>query len=258
MERLSYLLFAAALQAVLPARAAEVATITFAEQPLRALRDTSFFTLPRGARPQNGDILETRGSGAQIEGIGATIAAVGPATVIHLKLGGVPELRLLQGWLKVQAGKSPGPAIVSGPLRLTLASGSIILHSESGKTELFVEDGEPAVTETATGKPARQIKVAREQYAIVTAAAPLKALPRPPKDFIAGLPPGFADILVSVPFKGAEPPIRKEGPATFEEAAPWLSDAPALRQLLHNRFYPPPPPKKDAPKAPVNSNIVFP
>jgi hypothetical protein len=248
--RLSSLLLAIALWPAVPASAAETASISFAEQPVRLLRDTSFYVAGRGVRLQNGDIVESGTAGIQIEGGSACTIALGPASQVFLKTGakGI-ELVVLNGWMKIRSRAAPGgnPAIVSsGGIQFNAAGSSVIVHARPGITELFVEDGEPWMDEMHGSKVLRHTKLTREQYAVRSAKQPLKLLPRPPKEFVGGMPPAFLDALVTVAIKATAPAPKLERPASFADVAPWVADEPALRQALQHRFDPP----KPAPAAP--------
>jgi hypothetical protein len=85
--RLSSLLLAIALWPFVPASADETVSISFAEQPVRLLRDTSVYVAGRGARLQPGDIAEAGAAGIQIEGGSACTVALGPASQVFLKTG---------------------------------------------------------------------------------------------------------------------------------------------------------------------------
>ncbi|WP_295990026.1 FecR domain-containing protein [Rugamonas sp.] len=249
MYHLSYLLLTMALlHTVLPARAET--TLSDAAQPVRLLRGTNFYSAVRGARLQSGDLLETGDGGVQIDIAGIATLALGPATRVYFKLGaGAPEVQLLDGWLKVQAAGTNAdnaPRIASGALAFAVAGGSVTVRHAARKTELFVENGELLVSDAEAGKTARAVKVLREQYAVRNAAELLKLLPRAPRDFLGGMPPTFLDTLVSVNSKGVAVAPKLDAAATFSQVTPWLADAPALRQTLQRRFYPPPP-KKPAP-----------
>ena len=234
----------------MPARSAanaDTAAISYAEQPVRLLRDTGFYIAPRGTRLQHGDIIESGASSIRIDGASSSSIALGPASQLYFKAGpkGV-ELVLLNGWMKIQAprfAKNVAPVQLlasAGGIRLDASSSSVILHASPGKTELFVEDGEPVVDELQGGKALRT-KVSREQYAVRMAKLPLKMIPRPPKDFLDALPRAFLDALAPVALKGPPPVPKIDRPAQFADVAGWVADEPAVRQLLHLRFYPPPP-----------------
>ncbi len=226
----------------LPAGAAPASAISYAEAPVRLVRDTSFFTAARGARLQTGDIVESGASAIQLEGMGGATVALGPASRVYVKLGASgAELTLLAGWLKVQPGAAPGTTVIhAGPLRVTPDASSLIVHAAPGKTGLFVETGAATVAELQGAKQLRATKLAREQYAVRVGKEPLKVLPRPPKDFLSGMPPAFFDPLIAVSFKGAAPAPKLERAAVFADVAPWLADDPSVHQVLQRRFNPPP------------------
>lgn len=245
LYRLSLLLLSVALSSAGAARADNLVSISFAEQPVRLLRDTSFHSAVRGARLQNGDLIESGATAIQIEGGNGSTVALGPASKVFVRLGPKAfELVLLDGWLKVQARGTPtgSPTVVTtGGLQLGATGSSVILRASPGKTELFVEEGEPGVDEMQGAKVSRRTKVAREQFAMRSAKQPLKLFPRAPKEFLAGMPPAFFDILVPVAIKGPVPAPKLERQAAFADVAPWLADEPALRLALQHRFNPPKP-----------------
>jgi hypothetical protein len=237
MVPLSLLLLTMAFWPASPARGAPAPTaISFAEQPVRLFRERAFYIASRGVRLQDGDIIETGAAGIQLAGGSATIA-LGPASRVAFKLGARPfELILLDGWLKIHASE---PAIVSAAgVRLDAAASSVIVHANADKIELFVESGAPAVDEIQGGKMLRHTTLMREQYAVRTEKEPLKPLPRAPKDFLAAMPPVFADQLVPVALKGPPPVPKLERQAAFADVAPWLATEPALKQLIQRRYAP--------------------
>lgn len=235
MLRRSILLLALAPAPALPA----ALTITFAEQPVRLLRDTGFYVAGRGARLLNGDLLESAAASIQVDAGNASTVVIGPASRIYFKLDAKgPELILLGGWLKIQAGAVP-IRVSSGGLQFGAANHSVIVRASPGKTELFVEEGEAMVDEA--GKAPHPAHVAREHYAVRSAKLPLKILPRAPKDFLSDMPPTFLDALVAVSVEGAAPAPKADRPATFADVAPWLADDPALRRVIQRRFNPPKP-----------------
>ena len=255
------LLLLAMLACALPAGAAPASAISYAEAPVRLVRDTRLFLAARGARLQTGDIIETGASPIQLEGMGGATVAVGPASRVYFKLGGeATELTLLAGWIKVQPGAAASPAstiINVGSLRVNPDASSLIINAAPGKTALFVESGAPMVAEMQGAKQLRATKLAREQYAVRTTKDALKLLPRAPKDFLGAMPPAFFDPLVVVTFKGAAPTPKLERAAVFKtDVAPMLADDAAVFQVLNRRFNPPPkrvkatapvPPVKPAP-----------
>jgi hypothetical protein len=240
-----------ALSASLPALPAPASAISFAESPVRLVRDTGLYAATRGARLQPGDLIESGASPIQLEGMGGPTVALGPASRAYLQLtGDTVELTLLSGWLKVQPGAGTSSlSINSGRLRINPESASLIVHTVAGKTALFVESGTPSVAEMQGAKALRSTRLAKEQYAVYFSKEPLKVLPRP-KDFASTMPPAFFDPLVPLSFKGAAPAPKLERAAVFAtDVAPMLVDDPAVFQVLNRRFNPPP--KRSAPIAPL-------
>lgn len=247
-QPLMSLLSLAMLALALPSGAAPVSagasTIAYAEAPVRLVRDTSLFVASRGARLQNGDIIETGTSTIQLDGMGGAIVAVGPASRVYFKFGGgAVELTLLNGWIKVQtdAARTTGAIINAGLLRINTGDSSMIISAAPGMTDLFVETGAPMVAEMQGAKQLRATKLAREQYAVSTVKESLKVLPRAPKQFLGRVPPAFYDPLVAVSFKGAAPAPKLERAAVFAtDVAPMLANEPAVFEVLKRRFNPPP------------------
>jgi hypothetical protein len=230
--------------------------ISFAEQPVRLWRDTGVYGAVRGTRLQDGDIVAAGASAIQVETGSATVA-LGPATQVYLRIksnsvANAVDFVLLNGWMKIQsaalATAAGNPVSASaGGLRVGAAKGApngtagsaVILHASPGATELFVESGAAVVDEAQAGKR-RQFTLAREQYAVKAGNAkqPMKLLPRPSKQFLADMPPVFADRLVPLVVKVAASAPKLVHPAVFAEVAPWLADEPALRQAIQRRLAP--------------------
>ena len=221
--------------------------ISFAEQPVRMWRDTGVYAAGRGARLQDGDLVASSASGLQIEA-GAAPVALGPATQVYVRIkAGTVDFVLLNGWMKIQGGAAENAAgnqvaASAGGLRLSGASSVYIVRASPGKTELFVESGELAVDEAQAGKR-RQQKLAREQYAVSerNARQPMKLLPRPSKQFLADMPPAFADRLVPLAAKPGASAPKLDHQAVFAEVAPWLADEPGLRLAVQRRLASPKP-----------------
>lgn len=239
------LLLSTQLAAAAPALAATPTAIAFAEHPVRLLRGKTFYLAGRGAQLQNGDIVESGTASIQLDGAGSATLALGPASRLHVRIGPTgSDYLLLDGWLKVQArGAGQGAALTLGApsARITPAAASVILHASPGKTELFVESGQPGVEQTQPGMAARRVAVAREQYAVLGAGQPPKVLPRAPKEFLGAMPPAFFDALVAVAVKGPAAAPKMDRPAAFTEIAPWVADQPELRQAVYRRYFPPKP-----------------
>jgi hypothetical protein len=236
--RLSILLLTMVCGPALPARADTTPTaISYAEQPVRLFRERAFYIAARGARLQDGDIIESGAAVIQFAGGSGATIALGPASRIAFRLGArTYELTLLNGWMKIEAAEAV--LVSAGGLQLNAAGSTVIVHASAEKIELFVESGAPAVNEIQAGKASRQTRLAREQYAVRAVNQPLKSPPRPPKEFLAAMPPAFADVLVPVALKGPAPAPKLERQAAYADVAPWLTTEPALRQLIQQRYAP--------------------
>lgn len=235
---------------VLPAAAAAAATtavLTLAEQPLRLIRGATLYKAAAGVAIQKDDILETGAAGAQVEAGPQAIVALGPHTrVLVLGLAGDDksgtELALLDGWAKVLAKTAGKRAAVATPaLQVLVAAGSTIVRGGSGKDAVFAEEGEQLVARVdANGKAGAPLKLPAEQFAAVDPAKPQPLAGRPPRAFVAEMPPAFRDGLARVPNvanAGKVAPV-KERDADFSDVEAWLGAPPQLRRNFAARFKP--------------------
>jgi hypothetical protein len=213
-------------QAQPPARA----VLTLAEQPLRLIRGTIVYKAAAGIAVQKDDILETGGAGAQVEAGPDAMFALGPQTrVLVLDLppaGKAFDLALLQGWVKLMANTGKPAQVATPALQLSLASGSTIVKSSGdGRDAVFAEEGAQLAAKVEKGRAATPLKLAVEQYAEVDPARPQPVAGRPPRAFVAAMPPNFRDRLArvpNVPNAGKVLPTR-ERDADFADVEPWLT-----------------------------------
>ena len=232
--------------AVAQAQPAVRAVLTSADAPLRLIRGAAVYKAANGAALQKDDILESGAGGAQVELGPGAIVALGPQTRVLLASlpadgRGTLELALLQGWLKVldQDGQA---AVVTPALQVAFSKGSTIVRagSEAGQDLVFAEDGEQQLTRLdkfeAKGKT---LKLAAEQYAALEPDKPVTP-GRPPRAFVAALPPGFRDRLArapDVPKPGKVVPA-KERDVDFADVEAWLRAGLPVRHTFVARFRP--------------------
>jgi hypothetical protein len=224
------------------------AVLALAEQPLRLIRGAALYKAPVGIAVQKDDILETLGTGAQVEAGPDAIVALGPQTrVLFASLapgaGAATEVTLLQGWVKVLARGGKRGRVVTPVLQVTLPSGSTIVRTaQDGFTAaVFAEEGEQqAARFDAGGRAGAPLRLAAEQYAQPDPASPRLVAGRPPRAFVAGMPPAFRDRLVASPVAanaGKVAPV-KEREVGFEDVEAWLkADLPAAQGFVA-RFRP--------------------
>jgi len=216
-------------QAPAPARA----VLTLAEQPLRLIRGAAIYKATAGVAVQKDDILETGAAGAQVEAGPNAMFALGPQTrVLVLDLppaGKAFDLALLQGWVKLMANTGKPAQVVTPALQVTLAAGSTIVKSSGdGRDAVFAEEGAQQAAKVEKGRAAAPLKLAAEQYAEVDPARPQPAAGRPPRAFVAAMPPSFRDRLARVPNAPNLPNAGKAVPgkerdADFADVEPWLT-----------------------------------
>lgn len=218
------------------AAAPAAVTISYAEQPLRLVRDTSFYSAGRGVALRGNDILASNAGVVQFDAGGSTVA-LGPASRVWVK--GDDELVLLEGWLKVRGHPRRPMSVGTALLRVTSAGATATLHAAAGAAEVFAESGDLPVDTLMAGKAARSTTLPSEQFAVASYNKPLRVAARPSAAFLAAMPASFRDVLVPVAFKGAAMAPSRERAATYAELAPWLSGQPGLRQAVQRRFEPP-------------------
>ena len=246
--RLTGLIFFAAITAGLPAGPAAASDaggmLALADKPVRIIRGAQLFQGVNGTLVLKDDMIETGAGGAQVELGGGNIVALGPQTRLYLvALGqdgkGPADLALLQGWVKVRAGSGKGAQLASSALQVGVAQGAVIVRSESGRDELFADEGEQlAARLDDKGKPGAPVKVPSESYAYADAGKPLAVLPRPAKSFIAAMPPPFRDRLAPGPAlgKAANQPAARERDVAFADVEDWLRSGLAVRKTFVARF----------------------
>jgi hypothetical protein len=237
--------------------AAPYATLALAEQPLRLIRGAAVYKAPHGIAVQKDDILETGSAGAQVE-VGAgpdAIVALGPDTrvlVVAMDGASATGLALLQGWVKVLAAAGRGAVVVTPALQVTVSAGSAIVHSQDGHDAVFAEDGAQQVARIdQQGRAGAPLKLAAEQYAAVDPARPQLTPGRPPRAFVAAMPPGFRDRLVrarqapgsahnsahnSANNSANKASPLKERDADFADVEAWLTSALPVRRGFVGRF----------------------
>lgn len=220
-----------------PAPASPAITISYAEQPARLVRDTSFYSAGRGVALRDNDILASNSGAIQLDAGGATVA-IGPASRVFVKGASAGELVLLDGWLKVRGRPQRPISVGTALLRITSAGATATLHGAATETAVFAESGELPVETAIAGKAPRRTTLASEQFAVAGSKLPLRVAARPSPAFLAAMPASFRDALVAVAPKGAVAPGRERA-ASYAELAPWLSAQPALRQAVQRRFQPP-------------------
>jgi hypothetical protein len=231
------------------AKAPPRAVLALAEQPLRLIRGAAVYRAPHGIAVQKDDILETGSAGAQVE-IGAgpdAIVALGPDTrvlVVAEDGKSATGIALLQGWVKVLAATARGAVVVTPALQVTLGAGSTIVRSQDGHGAVFAEEGAQQVARIdAQGRAGAPLKLAAEQYAAADPARPQLAPGRPPRAFVAEMPPGFRDRLVRARVApgsahtdaGKVSPV-KERDADFADVEAWLTSALPVRRGFVSRF----------------------
>jgi hypothetical protein len=221
----------------------DVGTLTLLEStPLRVIRGTSAMQGVEGMKLRPGDILETGPAGAaqaQLEFAGGAIVELGPSTQVYLlsQTGSTANLVLLSGWLKGET--TAGSYVYSSPLAsATTKGGNILLHALADSADIFVEHG---VASVSGGGGAAMPSSADKVFFTHKAGKLLTPAARPSKDFIAGMPIPFRDVLPSrmEKFSGKKPPTPKvDHEVSYTDIERWLMLPTAWRRSFATRFSP--------------------
>lgn len=224
---------------------AHAAMLTSADAPMRLIRGATVYKAANGVALQKDDILESGAGGAQVEAGPDTILALGPQTRVLLENlpadgRGAMQVALLQGWLKVMD-KTGHATVVTPVLQLSFANGSAIVHAAEGQDAVFAEEGEQQLTrlDKVDAKTRGPLKLAAEQYAALEPGKPL-APGRPPRAYVAAMPPSFRDRLArapDMPKAGKVQPI-KERETEFADVQDWLRASLSARKAFVARFKP--------------------
>jgi hypothetical protein len=145
----------------IPAAVQDVGTVTFIEGSLRIIRGTTLLQAAEGMHLRQGDILESSDKGfAQLEFAGGAIVALGPSSRMYVFRHGAggkvangaagTELVLLSGWLKGQSDAHAGSYRYESPaLAATTGNGTVVVHTNENRCEIFVEAGSASIAEVS-------------------------------------------------------------------------------------------------------------
>lgn len=234
--------------------AQEIATLTMVEGPLRVIRGTTVLQGAESVRLHAGDIVETSPGGfVQMEFVGGTVVALGPATRLLLfraaggRGGGKPgdaaaasELVVLSGWLKGETSPNAGYCYASPQLAATTRGGAVVMHASGAAAEMFVESGSAVIASvSAQGHLARAAEGKAGQFFTRRNGKGVATIARPDAAFLEALPRPFRDTLPTrlarFP-KGAEP--KRDHEVSYAEVQPYLTMGIAWRKGFVERFQP--------------------
>jgi hypothetical protein len=131
--------------------------------------------------------------------------------------------------------------VVTPALQVVVPSGSTIVHAGGGMEAVFAEEGEQQVARVdEKGKTGAVLKLGAEQYAGLEAGKPQPVAGRPPRAFVAALPPGFRDHLARAPDVADAGKVqpKKQREAAYADVDEWLASALPARRRFVARFRP--------------------
>lgn len=223
--------------------AAPRATVTVLEGSGVLTRGTIRYALSEGVHLQPADIIETAGDSlALVEFSEAGIIALAANSRLLVlptssKVQGV-HLFLLQGQAKTRAGARPHR--VTTPLSVvTSREATIVLGGGNTETALFVEQGEASVEDVVSGR--RRVTgtpVRNGEFYVRQSGHPGQVSPRPPTEFISGLPRLFLEKLPSRSgqLRDAEVELKKARDIAYADVEPWLKTNIHVRRVLVPRW----------------------
>jgi len=222
-----------------------IPVITMADKPVQLIRGTVLYRAATGVGIQKGDFIETGPDMIQIEASPSITLALAPNSRLLInEMAGLDNrsrigVTLLNGWLKLvsKLAQTNKPVLItSTTLQMRGGAGSLIVHSDTNTTKIFVEEGGLEVTGTDDGaKSEPWLKVKQEQYVTHVMDQPIKIAERPARDFISGMPQSFRDPLISVATKlqGKILPPTKTREVNYADVEAWLtSDLPNKKYFV--------------------------
>jgi hypothetical protein len=175
----------------------------------------------------------------RIEYSDQTSIELGPDTWLQLnhpsrRRGTRPALYLLEGWLKVAAGKAEAgakPAFASVGMDVVDLTGVVVIRATNASHELFAEQGTARwIDKNPHG--VEPITLKQGDFLVAAQNEPPKLQGRPRADFMAALPRAYRDTL---PFRYdlfKDRPVASKGQVQFAyvDVEPWINGEPSVRR----------------------------
>jgi hypothetical protein len=215
--------------------------VTILEGRATVIRALSQFDAAEGMRLLADDLVRTdKDTFLRIEYEDQTAIEVGPQTQLQVnhpaarKKSNRPALYVLEGWLKLGAGKLDAggkPAFASVGMDVVDLTGVMVMRGDTGSRELFDEQGAARwVDRDPHG--AEPVALKQGDFLIAVLDRPPRTQPRPSAAFTAALPRPFRDTL---PFRYAQFKDRSvlpkaQVPFTYEDVEPWINAEPSIRR----------------------------
>jgi hypothetical protein len=218
--------------------------VTFAESDIVIIRNAVLYRAAVGTVVHDGDIIESRLGGAQVEFPGPIVMAVAPQSRLLVVTGNSSTVACsilvysLHGMIKItQLAAASGKAVCvqAAQIRSIMSSGSLIQRFDGSAVSLFVERGDSDVRDLGAAVTSRSpVKVPAEQFAQWRAGQPLKVLGRPTAEFLAAMPPSFQDALTPMADKirdvRVEPVAERQ--VSYDDVAEWLKAMPRRSEFV--------------------------
>ena len=217
------------------------AIVTILTGKATVIRGLSQFDAADGVRLSADDLVRTgKDTFLRIEYEDQSSIELGPQTQLQLNYPAVrkksnrPGLYVLEGWVKLGAGKPDGadkPALAAIGMDVTDITGVMVLRAGSAACEWFAEQGSARLVDRD-----HHVDPVRLKQGDFLTAAPGRAPrlePRPSADFIAALPQAYRDTLPLRFNVFKEHVVVPENTGTFAYAdvESWINAEPSMRRL---------------------------
>ena len=216
------------------------AIVTILAGKATVIRALSEFDAAEGMRLSADDLIRTgKDSFLRIEYADQSSIELGPQTQLQLnhpavrKKSNRPGLYVLEGWVKVGAGKPDGadkPAFAAVGMEVTAMTGVMVLRAGDAARELFAEQGSAHWEDRDHG--AEPVTLKQGDFLIAAPGRAPRLEPHPSADFTAALPRPYRDTL---PFrynlfKDHAVVPESVGPFTYADVESWINAEPPIRR----------------------------
>jgi len=227
------------------------AVVTLLEGQAALLRGTVRYALAEGVRLQSGDIVELGDKGlALIEFADGAELSLGPRARCYVgalspraaKGGGISDVYVLQGWIKLASGKSAAPLRITTPVfGLGTSDATAVIQLADGEGAMFVEAGEVRLAEGfVKASPTSPVRLRGGEFFSRKVDQKGATAARPTPAFIAAMPRAYVDNLPSRigKYKDREANPRATGELAYADVEMWLKAPPEIRRPVMQRFIP--------------------
>lgn len=215
--------------------------VTILQGRATVIRALTQFDAAEGMRLLADDLVRTdKDTFLRIEYEDQSSIEVGPQTQLQVnhpvarKKSNRPALYVLEGWLKLGAGKADSsgkPGFASVAMDVVDVTGIMVMHGAGGSHELFAEQGTARWLDR-NPQGAEPLTLKQGDFLVAAQDRAPKVQPRPSSDFAGELPRAYRDTL---PFrynlfKDRAVAPKSPVPFTYADVESWLNAEPSIRR----------------------------